>query len=265
MKSVAVMLGHAFDAGTLGGGRLEPVEIETRWGPQEVYRFERADRPAYVVFRHGLHDHLLPHQVTGRAQVEALKKLDCGALLVSSAVDVLDLQIPLHRPMLLSDLIMPGNRLPDGSACTFFTDPSGGHGHLVIEEGLMSARLAGRLRALAGEVNVELGPEPVFTHVPGPRTCTAAEARMWARFGAQVMAMTVAPEVILANEREIPTVALVIGQEYALPELRTSTDPSKGDARARGRESVERLVVGFLRKAEPVEFANRLHRSSGPM
>ena len=265
MKSVAVLLGHAFDAGTLGGGKLEPVEVETKWGTQEVYRFERKDRPAYVVFRHGLHDHLLPHQVSLRSQIDALKKLDCGALLVSSAVEVLDLQIPLHRPMLLSDLIMPGNRLPDGNACTFFTDPSGNHGHLVIEEGLMSARLAGRMRSLATKVNSELGPEPVFVHVPGPRTCTAAEARMWGRFGGQVMAMTVAPEIILANEREIPTIALITGQEYALPELRTSTDPSKGDARARGREAVERLVVGFLKEGEPVEFGNRLHRASGPM
>ena len=63
-----------------------------------------------------------------------------------------------------------------------------------------------RIDALAGTAL----PRVVFGYAPGPRTKTAAENAMWARLGADVASMTLAPEIVLANELEIPCAALVV-------------------------------------------------------
>ena len=136
MKSVAVIMGSAFQDSMPQALNLERNEIETEWGMQSLFRVRNFPNPAYIVFRHGLPHQLLPHQINYRAQARALKQMNCGALMVTSSVGVLDPDLPLFKPMLLSDLMMLDNRLPDGSTCTMFVAPAAEQGHLVVTEGL---------------------------------------------------------------------------------------------------------------------------------
>jgi 5'-methylthioadenosine phosphorylase len=258
--SVAAILGSAFADSLPGELDLKPEEIETKWGAQTLYRLREVERPAYVLFRHDLPHRLLPNQINYRAQAAALRAVDCGALLVTSSVGVLDADVPLYRPLLVEDLLMLDNRLPDGTACTMFTEPSDDHGHLVFDDGPFASTLTKQVRRLANKVRASVADTVTFAYVQGPRSKTAAENRVWPRLGAQVNSMTLAPEVILANELEIPCAGLVVGHKYSVPDRDPPEEEALSSTLDRSREEQERIVTAFLREGEPVEFPNTIYR-----
>ncbi len=260
-ESVVAILGSAFHEGDLPGLTLEPVAIETAEGAVTLHRVQGAARPAFVRFRHEQPHQLLPHQIPYRAQALALKAIGCRALLVTSSVGVMDGEVPLFQPLPVSDLLMPDNRLPDGSACTLFTQPSPAHGHLVLEEGLFSQALAAQVEAMARQSGQPLGPPVVFAYVGGPRTKTRAENAFWRATGAHVNAMTLGPEVVLANELEIPTAGIVVGHKHSAPDAPPPQGPDEVAASlVASRHAMAGLVAAFLQRATPVPFANRIFR-----
>jgi 5'-methylthioadenosine phosphorylase len=261
---VAAILGSAFDVRPPDGIGFTPIEVRTPWGVQEVHRVDGVRRPAFAIFRHGLPHRLLPHQINYRAQAAALRQLDCGALLITSSVGVLDRALPLFQPLLLCDLLMLGNRLPDGSPCTMFVEAPGAGGrtelapgHLVVSGGLFSRPLSAQVAALGQAPQASV----VFAYAEGPRTKTAAENRMWAALGAQVNSMTVGPEVVLANELEIPCAGLVVGHKYSLPGAEAPADHGAVSASlVESRRALDRIVLEFLRRAEVAPFENHIFR-----
>ncbi len=261
MKSVAVILGSAFQDTLPQALNLERIEIQTSWGKQELYHAKNFQRPAYLLFRHGLPHRLLPNQINYRSQAQALELVDCGALMITSSVGVLDSDLPLFKPMLLTDLVMLDNRLPDGSACTMFSQPSQKQGHLVVTEGLFSKELNQQIQRLAGDL-IHAAKQPiVFAYVAGPRTKTAAENKIWHGLGVQVNSMTLAPEVILANELRIPCTGLVVGHKYSTPAIKNMADPkSMFDSLESSKYAMETLVLKFLEKASPASFGNQIYQ-----
>ena len=261
MKSVAVILGSAFQDSMPRALNLQRIEIQTAWGKQELYRAKNFRNPAYLLFRHGLPHRLLPHQINYRSQAGALAQVDCGALLVTSSVGVMDSALPLFKPMLLTDLMMLENRLPDGSTCTMFPEPSAKQGHLVVTEGLFSEELNQQIRKLAEDL-LHVSKQPiVFAYVAGPRTKTAAENKIWHKLGAQVNSMTLAPEVILANELKIPCAGLVVGHKYSAADIKNIGDPKSMSASLESaKATMQTVVLRFLEKGESVSFGNQIYR-----
>jgi 5'-methylthioadenosine phosphorylase len=275
---VAVILGSAFDLRIPERLGMERRSLDTPFGPQEFFegRTEGGER-AIVIHRHGFPHRLLPHRVNFRAQIWALRARGCGALVLNSSVGVLDAEVPTLVPLLATDLLMPENRLPDGSLCTLFTeealaaDPSlaAAEGHLVLTDGIFSRPLGDALRRLDAELRgpaatLHRGPDPlVFVYAPGPRTKTPAENRFWAALGGQVNSMSVGPEAVLAAEVRIPCAALVVGHKRS-----RGTEPPPGrEALARSleeaRAATEELLLAFLREGSPVEAGNLVYRFGG--
>ncbi|MCB1318906.1 MAG: hypothetical protein KDK34_01570 [Leptospiraceae bacterium] len=197
-STAGVILGTAFHSAGTGpmvetdvSGRsieitFESEEIVTEFGPQVVHHISGLGRPAVAIFRHGIPHALLPNQINYRAQAAALKRLDVRSLLITSSVGVLDPNVPLFQPLLPGDLLMPDNRLPDGSACSMFVDSNPDQGHLVIEEGLFSRTLTDVLYDCCLHNGAQPMRDLVFAYVGGPRTKTLAENRMWAQPGAAI-------------------------------------------------------------------------------
>lgn len=245
------ILGSAFaDHDTLG--LLQVVSVDTPAGPAVLHRDPESG--GYVVFRHGRPHRYLPNQVPYRAIAWALHRVGCTALLVTSSVGVLDPAVPLYRPHLLDDLMMLDNRLPDGTACTVFNEERSWQGHLVVQEGLFNRQLGAWLRAEAGLPARGL----TFLYVQGPRTKTAAENRHAAGLGAHVNSMTVAPEVVLANELGIPVAGLVVGHKYSVAGGVTPDRDGIAASLERSREATLMAVRAFLKDAPTVPFANEL-------
>jgi 5'-methylthioadenosine phosphorylase len=130
-----------------------------------------------------------------------------------------------------------------------------------VEEGLFSQELSERVAGLSRTAGAPVAGRAVFAYTPGPRTKTHAESAMWAQLGAQVNSMSVGPEVVLANELQIPTACLVVGHKYSVPGVEQSLD-EESIARTldTGRDVIDRVATAFLKEAEPVQFQNRLHR-----
>lgn len=244
--SVAVVLGSAFHDGGLPGIELVPEEV----GGVVLHRAG----DAWVLFRHGLPHRFLPHQIPYRAHAAALAEVGVESLLVTSSVGVLDAAVPLDTLLPVGDLLMPENRLPDGSACTMWPTPAPGQGHLVVGGGLLAPALRAQVAGLAA-----LGPEVVFAYVGGPRTKTPAENRYWAAAGAQVNSMTVGPEVVLANELGIACAAVVVGHKYSHPDIPAPDGPGVAASLDASRRALADLVVRFLREGRPVENPNPLY------
>lgn len=260
-KSIAVILGSAFEGSFAERLQLTEQKIKTKFGSITLHRSElRKDRPAFVIFRHGIPHKLLPNQINYRAQAAALKQVKCGALLINSSVGVMDAKLPIYKPMLVSDLMMPENRLPDGSTCTMFPEPSKDHGHLLIKGGLFSIKLNSWLMEHHEKEIHNAKKGVVFIYAGGPRGKTPAENRMWAQLGGQINSMTLAPEVVLANELEIPSMALVVGHKYSVPDIE---NPAQEEIRAtlkNARTATEKILYSFLMEAEPVPFGNEIYR-----
>jgi 5'-methylthioadenosine phosphorylase len=96
--------------------------------------------------------------------------------------------------------------------------------------------------------------------VGGPRTKTPAENRLWARLGAQVNSMTLGPEVVLANELEIPCAGLVVGHKYSVPEIDNPAEEGIAESLDRAREATWRLVHALLHDGRAPDFGNHIYR-----
>jgi len=261
MQSLAVILGSAFEKSIPEYLDMQTVEISTPWGNQVLYKKSISQgREVYALVRHGVPHHLLPNQINYRAQASALKKVNCGALVINSSVGVLDPDLPLYKPMLLTDLIMPENRLPDGTTCTMFETPSEEQGHLVLNEGLFSKALAEQVYNLDPESIHKPESDLVFVYAGGPRSKTAAENKMWAQLGGQVNSMTVAPEVVLANELQIPVAGLVVGHKYSVPGIDNPPESDIRETLEQARSATENILVKFLQEGKSVEFGNHIYR-----
>lgn len=251
--SAAAILGSAFHAADAFDAPLVAETVATPFGPWTLHRLPSG---ALVSFRHGRPHRLLPHQIPYRAQAWALREAGATHLLVTSSVGVLRREIPLYRPLVVADLLFPDNRLPDGSACTMWPEPAPDHGHLLVQDGLFSRALSDRLTSLAGGEP----PGVVFAYAGGPRGKTPAENRYWAALGADVNAMTLAPEVVLANELELPVAGLCVGHKYSVPGVDVPGEAGITDSLDRSRQATAALVRAFLADDTPVPFGNRVYR-----
>lgn len=260
-QSIALILGSAFEKSIPEILEPNPISVGTNFGPVNVYTTTQdSGRDVYVIFRHGVPHRLLPNQINYRAQADALRILRCGALLINSSVGVLDPDLPIYKPMLVTDLLMPENRLPDGSTCTMFSEPSANHGHLLIKEGLFSDKINQQILEHHSEAIFTRDEGVVFVYAGGPRGKTAAENRMWATLGGQVNSMTLAPEVVLANELEIPCAAVVVGHKYSVPGIQNPKEEEIGQTLENSRKATEKIIVDFIREGEPVPFGNDIYR-----
>jgi len=259
-SSIAVIVGSAFDESFVEKLNLSPKQIHTDWGESVLYRCDlNTNYPAWVLPRHGFPHRLLPNQINYRAQSAALRQVNCGALLINSSVGVMDADLPIYKPMMVTDLMMPENRLPDGSTCTMFPEPTETQGHLLIKEGLFSRELNRQL--VDRHETIHLDKKGVnFVYAGGPRSKTPAENRMWAQLGGQVNSMTLAPEVVLANEFEIPCAALVVGHKYSVPGIETPKKEGIAESLVQAREATEKILIDFIEHGEPVPFANQIYR-----
>ncbi len=257
--SSAVILGSAFDRPTLLGRALEPVQVATRFGPAQLH-WDRETR-GHVLFRHGVPHRFLPNQIPYRAQAAALHEVGCDRLLVTSSVGVLDHDLPLDAPIPIADILMLGNALPDGTACTIFPEPSSPQWHLVLDQGLISDPLTTQLEGICGAAGHPPGPRAVVAYTPGPRNKTAAENTAWLRLGAQIDSMTVAPEIVLANEFGISCAAVGVGHKYSGPGQHERLERgAMAESLRVGERVVAAVADGFLREAAAVEFGNRFFR-----
>ncbi|MBV9818480.1 MAG: MTAP family purine nucleoside phosphorylase [Solirubrobacterales bacterium] len=220
----------------------EPGPCETPYGTVEVSR-GRLDGVAVLhLSRHGPGHVRLSHQVTHRANVWALRALGATAVIGCTACGAVDPTLELGSLVVFDDLHFIANRLPDGSPCTFTTEPGDpGRGHWVLHGGPFSEAVRAALLAGAADASLAARDGGVYGHVDGPRFNTPSEIAQLAACGVVAVSQTAGPEIVLCGELELP---------YAL--IGYLTDYANG---IRPGEPTPVATLGELMSRSPVAFS----------
>src|SRR4051812_13689522 len=192
-----------------------PEPVATPWGDALVSRGEWAGVEVLHISRHGAGHPRLSNHVTHRANIASLKALGATGVLAVTVCGAVDPSTELGSLVCFDDLHFVSNRLPDGSLCTFFTEPGGPERGHWIYEGPFSPELRGALLAGAAAAGVPVRDGGCYGHVDGPRFNTRAEIRGLAAAGVTAVSQTAGPETVLCGELELPYALLGYATDYA--------------------------------------------------
>jgi purine nucleoside phosphorylase len=192
-----------------------PAPVSTPWGEALVSTGTWAGVDVLHVSRHGAGHPRLSNHVTHRANVAALKALGATGVLAVTVCGAVDPAAELGSLACFDDLHFVSNRLPDGSLCTFFTEPGARErGHWIYADPFSAALRAALLEG-AREAGVAVRDGGVYGHVDGPRFNTRAEIRGLAACGVTAVSQTAGPETVLCGEAELPYALLGFLTDYA--------------------------------------------------
>jgi 5'-methylthioadenosine phosphorylase len=206
-RTVAVIggsgLSHLLDAGTATEHR-----VSTPWGPPSAPIQQGQVGSLRVLFlpRHGLGHTIPPHRVNYRANVDALKNLGAEAIVTVSSVG------SLREEIAPGDFVLPDQFLDfTKSRPTTFYD--GGRVYHVSLADPFCPDLLRHAAEAAREANDRFHERKTYVCVEGPRFSTRAESRFF-RAHADIIGMTLVPEVSLARERAVCYACLAMVTDY---------------------------------------------------
>ena len=162
-----------------------------------------------LLARHGKNHQYSPTDVNYRANIHALKEQGVTHIIATTACGSLKEEINRGHFVIVDQFI----DFTRHRNITFFDSFEDGARHTP-----MSDPFDAGLREVLYETSKELG---LISHnggtvitIEGPRFSTKAESKMFRMWGADVINMSVAPEVILANEAGIPYAAIAMSTDY---------------------------------------------------
>jgi purine nucleoside phosphorylase len=192
-----------------------PEPVATRWGEALVSRGTLAGVEVAHVSRHGVGHVRLSNHVAHRANIGALAELGVDAVLAVTVCGAVDPGIELGSLICFDDLHFPVNRMPDGSLCTFFSEPGDPRrGHWIYEDPYAD-RLRSALLDAADQRGLPIRDGGCYGHVDGPRFNTRAEIRGLAAAGVTAVSQTAGPETVLAGEAELPFALVGYATDFA--------------------------------------------------
>lgn len=232
--------------------------VETPYG--EVHLFVAEGHDAMLVFlpRHGPQHTVPPHRINYRANLKALQMLGIERVLALYTVGSLRTDLPPASIVLLSDFL----DFTRGRHGTYYDGEDGVVAHVDVTRPYCPA-LREQVLATAQVHGLALVPQGVYACTEGPRLETAAEVRMLAQLGGDVVGMTGIPEVTLARELGLcfAGVAVVVNWGAGLVSQTIDFEEAREECK-RAQERLLALCVEILRQPAPhttCECAGALH------
>lgn len=229
----------------------ESLTVETPFGAAEVTRGRYAGGDVLHLSRHGAGHVRLSNQVEHRANVWALKELGAGAVIGCTVCGAVDASLELGSLVVFDDVHFISNRLPDGSLCTFFTEPGDpARGHWILHGGPFSEQVRGALIEGAAAAAHPARDGGTYGHVDGPRFNTPSEIAELAACGVLAVSQTAGPETVLCGELEIPYALIGFVTDYANEVIAGEPTPVATLIELMGRSSG--ILAEVLNAALPV-------------
>ncbi len=194
---------------TIFGERaVETHRVSTPWGAPSAPIEEGSVGGVRVLFlsRHGLGHTVPPHRINYRANVDALRALGAEAIVTVSSVGSLKEELAPGTFVLPNQFVDFTKQRPT----TFF---EGGRVYHVSVADPFCPDLLATARAVGAEVGVPFADGKTYVCVEGPRFSTRAESKFFRSF-ADVIGMTLVPEVTLARERAICYACLAMVTDF---------------------------------------------------
>jgi len=207
--------------GLIGGSGLEKlnilenkseVTVSTPYGTpsSSFYVGQLGHCEVVICSRHGRNHSIPPSQVNSRANIFALKELGCGQIFTTTACG------SLREEIKRGDLVIP-DQFIDFTRYrinTFYEQFEEGDLKHTAMADPFNSHLRNFLIEGARKLGLSFHPNGTVITIEGPRFSTRAESKMFRLLGADVVNMTLAPEVILANEAGIPYAAIALSTDY---------------------------------------------------
>lgn len=192
-----------------------PRTVTTRYGEVALTEGRVCEVELVHLSRHGLGHARLSHQVAHKANLAALRETGIDALISLTVCGAVDPALEAGSLIVFDDLYFPHNRLPDGSACTWFEEPGeAGRGHWIFERPFSETVRAALLDG-ADALGVPVASGGCYGHVDGPRFNTRVEIAGLRTLGVAAVSQTAGPEVVLAGEAQLPMALVGFVTDYA--------------------------------------------------
>jgi len=163
-----------------------------------------------ILSRHGWNHTIPPSQVNSRANIFALKQAGCTHIISTTACG--SLREEIHR----GDLVIPDQFIDftHHRANTYFKEFEPGKMKHTSMPDPFDDNLRNLIISSARDIGLKIHQKGTVITIEGPRFSTRAESRMFRMWGADIINMSVAPEVILANELGIPYASIAMSTDY---------------------------------------------------
>jgi 5'-methylthioadenosine phosphorylase len=207
--------------GIIGGSGLEDPDIlqfpkkkkiDTPFGsPSSPLLCGKLNNVDIVILsRHGRDHTIPPSQVNNRANIFSLREIGCTHLISTTACG--SLREDIHR----GDIVIPDQFIDftRHRAVSFFDEfEPGKMAHTPMADPF-DHYLRDLLISTATNLRLRVREKGTMLTIEGPRFSTRAESKMFRLWGADIINMSVAPEVILANELAIPYATIAMCTDY---------------------------------------------------
>lgn len=191
----------------IGGTGVEDAEefalfeekiVNTPYGQALCKLGELAGNMVVFLSRHGVTHNVAPHKVNYRANIWALKSLGVEEIFATTAVGSLNKEMGVGHFVVCSNILdFSKNRVS-----TFYDTPERGVVHCDFTNPYCPEGRAKVIKCLE-KLGITYHQEGVYVCTEGPRFETAAEIKMYAMLGGDVIGMTNMPEAYLAREAEM--------------------------------------------------------------
>jgi 5'-methylthioadenosine phosphorylase len=206
---------------------------------QSILRVEKDGLGYFFMPRHGEHGYETSAPfVNYRANIYALKELGVGSIIAWSGPGAIRESLKVGQFVIPDDLIDQTHRHPQ----TFFENKGAG---FIRQFPVFCPTLRGVLENALKGLRIPFDSVGTYVCTEGPRLETPAEIRMFRQAGADLVGMTLCPEVFLAKELEMCYAAVCYVTNYAEGVKKTDFAPGKlfeglanADERAAGRDAV---------------------------
>jgi 5'-methylthioadenosine phosphorylase len=190
---------------------IQEIAVDTPYGkPSDVITVgELNGKTVAFLPRHGKKHTIRPTDVPARANIFALKKLGVKRILATSTVGSLKEEYHPGEIVFVDQFIDRTTRREE----SFYTIAEGKVCHISVAEP-MCPELHKILIGVAKNLKLKMHETGTYVCIEGPRFSTKAESRMYRQWGADVVGMTLVPEVVLAREAEICYVNISTVTDY---------------------------------------------------
>lgn len=234
---IAIIGGTGLDNSDLIEKRNER-SVTTNYGSVEVIEGKIQGVDCVLLARHGRSHSVMPTNVNYRANISALKILECTHVIATTATGSLKEEISPGSIVIISDFI-------DRTKLRNYTFYDGDQHELGVCHIPMSPAFDERTRDViietAKELSLDIHPTGTIVVIEGPRFSTKAESNLYRSWGCDLVGMTLVPEAQLAKEK---------GLLYA--SIAMATDYDCWRESAEGRVHVEEVMATFKKNVEKV-------------
>ncbi len=179
---------------------VQEITIDTPYGkPSDAFTIgELNGRKVAFLPRHGKLHTIRPTDLNQRANIWAFKRLGVKRILAASTVGSLREDYAPGDIVFCDQFIDRTTRREQ----SFYSIAEGKVCHISVADP-MCPELHKMVVDVAKTLGIKMHETGTYVCIEGPRFSTKAESRMYQKWGADIIGMTMVPEVVLAREAEI--------------------------------------------------------------